>query len=202
MIKIDRPACPHPASLQNKTSYKHAENKAALIASTHGKCMYCEAHITHTQFGDVEHIKPKAVFTDQEFEWSNLGFCCSVCNNSKGDSYEPTGPMIDPYAEDPSQYIFAYGPHLLPLNNGARARVTIETVKLNRPQLLEKRTERIGQLEKLIGRIAEQPNETLRRAAIDIVFEETSSKSEYSFTGRTAALSLLEQIAGVGVEKK
>ena len=81
MIKLDRPSCPNPRAL-TKGDYKHPDNKIALKNSTFGKCMYCESKITHIDYGDIEHIKPKSKYPTLKFTWSNLGFACTVCNRT------------------------------------------------------------------------------------------------------------------------
>ena len=77
--------------------------------------MYCESKITHIDFGDVEHIKPKSPskFPELEFEWENLGIACGKCNLAKHDKYFVETPFIDPYLEEPSDHLAAVGTLLL-----------------------------------------------------------------------------------------
>jgi uncharacterized protein (TIGR02646 family) len=95
MRKIQHPTCPSPSKLAG--NYKFPENKEALISASHSKCAYCESKVDHVYPGDVEHLKPKSIFPELEFSWPNLGYVCSVCNNSKNDFYSTTTPLIDPY---------------------------------------------------------------------------------------------------------
>jgi group II intron reverse transcriptase/maturase len=55
------------------------------------------------RFGDVEHIKPKAIFPVLEFEWENLGFVCARCNNAKRDFWSDETPVIDTGADPADQ---------------------------------------------------------------------------------------------------
>jgi 5-methylcytosine-specific restriction endonuclease McrA len=85
MIKLNRPQCPNQEAL--RTNYKHPDNKAALISASYDKCMYCESKVSHTYYGDIEHIRPKSRFPDLEFSWDNLGYVCARCNGYKSDKY-------------------------------------------------------------------------------------------------------------------
>jgi uncharacterized protein (TIGR02646 family) len=73
--------------------YAHPSVKQALCAAQHGKCAFCESCLTHTGYGDVEHLRPKAGSKQRPqdalrrpgyywlaYEWSNLFFSCELCN--------------------------------------------------------------------------------------------------------------------------
>lgn len=73
--------------------YGHPSVKKALRKCQHDKCCFCESKISHIQYGDVEHFRPKAGFrqlaTDPltapgyywlAYDWSNLFLCCQLCN--------------------------------------------------------------------------------------------------------------------------
>lgn len=73
--------------------YAHPDVKSELIGIQHGKCCFCESRITHVDFGDIEHFRPKAGFRSAPeddlqrpgyywlaYEWANLFFCCALCN--------------------------------------------------------------------------------------------------------------------------
>ena len=80
--------------------------KQALQKAQHGKCAFCESKITHIAYGDVEHFRPKAGYRQcpkdplvrpgyyrLAYEWSNLFFCCTLCNQRfKGNHF----PLADP----------------------------------------------------------------------------------------------------------
>lgn len=67
--------------------------KDALIEAQHEKCFLCESKITHIDYGDVEHFRPKKAFRqgDKEslvrpgyywlaYDWKNLFLACKLCN--------------------------------------------------------------------------------------------------------------------------
>lgn len=148
MRRLHRPACPNPNALQ--TNYKYPENKAALQAASHGKCMYCESQVAHISFGDVEHIRPKAAgkYPHLEFEWTNLGYCCTRCNNAKKDQFDEACPLVNPYMEDPSEHLIAFGAIVRHKAGSERGAITIKTVDLNRAELVERREVRISEMQK------------------------------------------------------
>lgn len=186
MIKIDRPDCPYPKALEDG-NYKHKRNKDALINASSGKCMYCESKVTDVYFGDVEHIKPKQMekFKHLEFEWSNLGFSCAVCNNNKQMKYKEDLPYVNPYEEDPEFFFIAAGNILFNRLGDERADITIKEIDLNRPPLLEHRLEEIKRLNNLIDRAYRTSNPTLRKMAIEEIEEEIAPDKEYSLFLRT-----------------
>lgn len=187
MIKLSRPDCPHPAAL-DAGNYKHPTNKEALVKASNGKCMYCESIITHIDYGDVEHIKPKAAgkFPELEYEWSNLGLVCGKCNNEKSDKFYAEAPFIDPYTEDPSEHLIALGTMIAQRNGSVRGEVTIREIALNRPELLEKRLVRMNMILVALNAAYRTPVEVLRKAALDELSKEANSDKEYSLIVQAA----------------
>lgn len=181
MIKISRPPCPRPDRLAS--DYKYPENKEALIQASYGKCMYCEASVRDVSFGDIEHIKPKSRFAALEFQWENLGFVCSRCNNSKSDKYEELMPYIDPYTENPQDFLVASGSMILQKQGNSRGEITIRDIGLNRPDLVEKRLEALNHLQKSIDACFRTP-EPLKTNLINELINEVGSDKEFSFVLR------------------
>ncbi len=80
-----------PPTFENKI-YGHPEVKDALRAAQHDKCCFCEAKLGHTQFGDIEHFRPKKQAQQDHvgpatvgyywlaYAWTNLYLSCEVCN--------------------------------------------------------------------------------------------------------------------------
>lgn len=80
--------------------------KQELIAIQHGKCCFCESKITHVDYGDVEHFRPKAGFVQKDvdplerpgyywlaYDWSNLFLSCALCNQLHKKNLFP---LLDP----------------------------------------------------------------------------------------------------------
>lgn len=157
MIKLDRPPCPCLKSL--KKNYKHSRNKTALKSASYGKCMYCECKVDHVYPGDIEHIKPKSKFKHLEFEWDNLGYVCSICNNKKGDHFDLDTPLINPYDEYPEKYITFSGTCIMEKRGSERGDLTIKIIDLNRKELVEKRLEKQNQLRDTINHCFRSKNQ-------------------------------------------
>lgn len=184
MVRLERPPCPDLASLA--TNYKVSVNKQALMNASQSKCMYCESRVTHIYFGDVEHIRPKDRFPELEYEWENLGFVCAKCNNSKRNKWFDKTPFIDPYSEDPSDGIAALGQWLFSRPGSDRGRVTVHEIQLNRPELLERRLEKLHRIQEILDLIAEAPNNAVRKALSSRIEAELDSGAEYLLVARTA----------------
>ena len=92
--------------------YKHDDIKEALATKMfHGKCAYCEAKITHIDYGDIEHFRPKDTFPLLAVEWENLLLACRVCNGAafKGTKFPldaSANPLlINPCKDEPNNHL-------------------------------------------------------------------------------------------------
>ncbi len=76
--------------------------KEALIKAQHDKCFLCESKITHIDYGDVEHFRPKKAFQQNAkkkliypgyywlaYDWKNLFLACRICNQRHKKSLFP-----------------------------------------------------------------------------------------------------------------
>lgn len=181
MIKLNRPACPYPQALTNN-DYKHPKNKEALKNASYDKCMYCESKISHIDFAHVEHIKPKSQgkFPHLEFDWNNHGYACPKCNNAKSDKYFNGCEFINPYDENPSEYLIPMGAFLFHKQGSERGEITINEIELNRVDLVEKRTNRISDIRKAIDSCFRTSNPALKSLALAALKEEANEDKEYS----------------------
>ena len=142
--------------------------------------MYCEEKILSSQFGDIEHIKPKSKFQELEFEWNNLGLVCSKCNSAKHDKYDEETPFINPYDEDPESNIVAAGATLWAKQGSERGELTISEITLNRNELIEKRYEKIKTIKKAINECFRTKNKNLTKNALEELKKESDGDKEYS----------------------
>jgi hypothetical protein len=194
MIKLDKSAV--PAVLQTSASkwtaellaagdkgkakntrYGHPEVKAALIAETNGKCAYCESKLLHIAYGDVEHIVAKALDPNLAYEWSNLTIACDKCNTAKSDKEG----LLDPYTDDLSSAVEFAGPWIAARVGSDLGNVTVVVLGLNRPELMERRTEKLDALRRQLEVILKTANANRRQLLLDAFLEEaTSPKTEFS----------------------
>lgn len=180
MRKLQRPPCPNPKAL--KTNYKYPENKKALQDASHGKCMYCESKVAHIAFGDVEHFRPKAAdkYPNLEFEWTNLGYCCTRCNNTKKDQFDEDCTLIDPYTEDPNQHLLAFGSIVRHKAGSERGAITIKTVDLNRAELIERRNIRLSEIQNAIDACYRTKSKDVRNNLLASLACEANDDKEFS----------------------
>lgn len=182
--------------------YNHPEVKAALRAMFAEKCAYCEHAISVGYYGDIEHFRPKALFPDQTFSWTNLLFSCAICNNAahKADYFplaaDGSPLLIDPTdpADDPADHlIFRYDPvtsYALVYGTDARGGLVEQIFDLNgtrgRKELLQHRSRHIKRLWVLV-KLAQEGDEE----AIDVLREACMPDAEYA----AAARALCESFA-------
>jgi len=164
--------------------YRDPAVKAHLVAEAHGKCVYCESKITHVYFGDVEHLKPKALYRAEQLDIDNLALACAQCNNAKRDFWDPHTPLLNPYVDDPAEELVALGFIVARRPGRQRARITIEKLALNRPALVERRKERIELLENLADQYVLAPEGSLKELLRDELCRQAADDSEYAMIVR------------------
>ncbi|MGH9544309.1 MAG: HNH endonuclease [Terriglobales bacterium] len=165
-------------------SYRDPVLKGHLVLEAYGKCVYCESKITHLYFGDIEHIKPKSQFPAERLDVGNLALACAVCNNSKGNCWDDAVPLLNPYLDDPATELLALGYLVVRRPGHVRARVTIETLQLNRPELIERRKERIEMLQPLADQYAESQIASVKELLRIELCRYASDAAEYAFIVR------------------
>lgn len=173
-----------------KSKYRHPDIKKVLVQETYGKCAYCESKLTHIAYGDVEHIVPKSTKPEATFDWDNLTLACDICNTNKSDKFSHGAGFIDPYLKDPSQHFYFLGPLIYAKPGDADARLTEETLKLNRAELVERRSERIRYLRDQVEVIRHAPAH-LRDILIQILNKEANADKEYAAITKVCILTLM-----------
>jgi uncharacterized protein (TIGR02646 family) len=167
--------------------YNNNEVKAALKTECSNKCMYCESNVSHVSYEHIEHIKPKAKtkYPTLTYEWDNLGLACPICNMNKGDQYDLNLPFINPYMDNPSLYFVAIGHFIYHKHANQRAEITKRIIKLNRPELIEKRLERLESISRLIDKYHSETNLTLKAAIKAEIEIEILDDKPYSFCAKS-----------------
>ncbi len=142
--------------------YNHETVKSALIEMFNGKCAYCESHIIHIDYGDIEHFRPKSKFPVFCFDWDNLLLSCSICNGVSNKSNKfplesEGGFLINPVIENPNDFFrFEFDENtklFLLFPKDERAKTTINTIGLNREKLANIRTKELISIVELISKI-------------------------------------------------
>ncbi len=164
--------------------YRHRDVKGSLRAETHEKCAYCESRFNAVYFGDVEHIIPVDAHEHLRFNYHNLTIACAICNNNKRHYYNPAAPVFSPYDARVDTDIVAVGALMWHRNGSADGRRTIELLKLNRAELLEKREEKLKRVSDIADRYIAEPPGAIRDSYFDQVVKEAEADSEYARTVR------------------
>jgi uncharacterized protein (TIGR02646 family) len=110
-----------------------------------GCCCYCESIIEHTSFMNIEHFKPKSKYKSLCYEYSNLHYCCTVCNNRKRSTFNEL--LISPTEDNPELYIKYIGGTAKSIDNNERGIETINVLDLNRNCLKDVRSKIIKEIE-------------------------------------------------------
>lgn len=163
--------------------YRHPDIKVALEKETSKKCAYCESKIKHISFEDIEHILPKkkGARPDLYVEWTNLTLACEVCNRTnKKDYYDPNLPLVNPYVDDPDKYFIILGAMISSRDNNERGFISESTLDLNRPELVERRNERLKTMSTLLYVWAKESNPTIKDTLEKQIRKEYAPEKEYS----------------------
>lgn len=163
--------------------YNNIEIKSTLEKETNGKCAYCESKIKHVSYGDIEHILPKNAEArpDLYVEWTNLTLACEQCNRSgKRTYYDPNKPLINPYEDNPNEHFQVLGPMICYQSGDERAFITENKLKLNRPELIMRRSERIYSVEQLLFSWQRSPEGTIKDILADQLRQECMPDKEFS----------------------
>lgn len=164
-----------------KSRYRHVDIKTEVSAETNGKCAYCESHVTHQYPGDIEHIIPKSVYPRLTFLWNNLTFVCYWCNNNKRDFVDKKCKLLNPYVDNIDDHLRAFGPIVMHINNSKRGELTHSEIKLNRKELIERRSDAIKELQNLIDKYERETIIGLKGILRQEIIESSAEDKEFSF---------------------
>ena len=112
-----------------------------------GLCGYCEKRPR----GTVDHFRPKSLYPEQVYSWSNWIFACNDCNQAKSNKW-PVGGYVDPCAKSSPAHAERYfifdtqTGEILPKEDLSprrrhKAQRTIDDLKLNEQHHLKNRLE-------------------------------------------------------------
>lgn len=182
------PVIPLPSSVLTKI-------RSHLLKEFNGKCAYCESPISNVYHGDFDHFRPKSSARGMKdefslshywtlaFDWRNMYLCCEVCNRYKVNWFPVEGKraaltntflqiqklektlLIDPCHENPSLHIgYTENGMMLPLSE--KGGITIDILKLNRKDLVEKRRHAYAEMAVLIKRVIRAKKNPLKELTV------------------------------------
>lgn len=161
--------------------YRHDQIKTAVKLETSEKCAYCECKVTHQYPGDVEHIIPKSAYRRLTFIWGNLSFVCYWCNNHKRDFIDKSCKLLNPYRDQIDLHLQAFGPLIMHINQSKRGELTWREIKLNRKELIDRRTEELEDLQNLIDKYEAESSSGLKELLRQELISCTEGEAEFSF---------------------
>ncbi|MDZ7937193.1 MAG: hypothetical protein U5M53_02485 [Rhodoferax sp.] len=183
------------AARQTKIMGKVLKTLHAMTGDRH-RCMYC----LDSHGSDIEHFRPKAVYPERMYQWTNLLLCCTHCGRLKLDKFPLSGRsalLVDPTKENPWDSL-DFDPLTgnicarfdLQLNAwSAKGEKTVEVLHLDRREALS-----AGYLQTL-RRLSGAVNSALADGAIDAAKLTTTLQSEddhgllgWCFSDRAGAL--------------
>jgi len=175
-----------------KNRYNQDEVKEILKKETNCKCMYCESYISAVAPEHIEHYRPKDIYPDLTFEWSNLGLACPWCNIKKNDRFDEQCKYINPYIDVPEDHFISLGTIITHKPNDSRAQLTELELELNRPELLEARKSRIDAIIPLIDQYKAETNLLLKEVLKKNIEKEISEDKPYSMCAKAVYESLMK----------
>jgi uncharacterized protein (TIGR02646 family) len=172
--------------------YKHDEVRQILETMFYGKCAYCEAHIKHIDFGDIEHFYPKAKYPLEAIKWKNLLFACAKCNQEhKSDNFpldiDKNPLFVNPCEDEPNDHFsFEFDTItktalVIPKTDKGNATVPEKIgYGLNRAELVKLRSDFVEKLVVLAEFYNLHKNENAKR----LLLQATQSEAEYAAFAR------------------
>lgn len=190
-VVVDKIANGEAITETEKTRYRHPDIKKALIEETFGKCAYCESKLLHIAYGDIEHIHPKSQNANKLFKWSNLTLACDRCNTEKGVLLS----IVDPYIDEPAQFFEFLGPMVVPDPKNDIAVITEKSLKLNRLELMERRSDKIRYLAIQLLVLSNAKNQELKDILKkDLLSNEMSETQEFAATARSFLKVMISKV--------
>ncbi len=166
----------------HKNKYSHKDVKTQVKLETNEKCVYCESKVTHQYPGDIEHIIPKAVYPRLTVNWSNLTFSCYWCNNHKRNYVgKKEEKLINPFIDDIPKHLHFFGPLIIHINGSKRGEITWKKIELNRQELIDRRIEKIKELQNLIDKYEREDVLALKQILLNEIKEFSDFKNEFSY---------------------
>lgn len=159
--------------------YRRNDIRDALKTETFKKCAYCESKFEHVSYSHIEHILPKSRLPNLVCTWANLTLACEVCNVNKGSYYDKRASLLNPYTDKAEVEITFYGP--MAIERSDKAKLTISIIKLNRPDLLLKRYDKLQEVLNIIKLILTSgSNQAIRNALTEDLNDKLIPESEYT----------------------
>lgn len=140
--------------------YRHQHIKEALFPTSFNKCAFCECIPEEGgNFIQIEHYFPKSIYPSLCFSWDNFLPSCNKCNLAKSTLDTVAMPIVNPYVDEPSDYLYVSLLKLKSLNDSKLGRDTIKELKLNSSRHINARRNLLADIENLTERLQDKMDE-------------------------------------------
>jgi 5-methylcytosine-specific restriction endonuclease McrA len=174
--------------------YRHEQIKNQLVAETNGKCCYCESKMRHVDPGHIDHILPVSKRRELICCWRNLTLACPNCNTNKNAYYDEADPLLNPYLDKLEDHLMFCGPLVAAHPYSNKGLLTVESLKLNRLELVETRIGRIEQVQSTLRSFVNEKSKSVRRYYRKALRAQIEATSEYSATLRAFVVAEIRLI--------
>jgi uncharacterized protein (TIGR02646 family) len=131
--------------------------KDQLLPNQNNECAYCGLDLGGTSEGQIEHIAPKAKYSDFTFEKENLVMACHFCNGfSKKGNYHTIQTidtkynscvfkLVHPYFDNPNEHFkwVSQDRKILISSLSEKGKYSIKIFELAEPRMCELRAKKI-----------------------------------------------------------
>jgi hypothetical protein len=144
MIKLDLPPKPIQltAELQSRLTQEYKDTgktvwkidwlKIAVSDMSFGKCCFSEIRLgEESKYMEIEHFHSKRRYPDEVMEWGNLMPSCKKCNGTKLEHDTLNEPIVNPFVDNPKDYLFFKNYRYYPKNKNEIGHRTIDVLGLN-----------------------------------------------------------------------
>jgi len=100
-----------PIRTCTKIYKNYSSFKQYIIKDFNNRCGYCDDLDKFNGGGNnyqIDHLKPKKLFSELETDYDNLVYCCPFCNRAKWDKWKNNG-FVDPCTNLYDEHLERYG---------------------------------------------------------------------------------------------
>lgn len=144
MIKLDLPEKPIQLTVDlqarltqefkdtGKSVWKIDWLKEVVSDMSFGKCCFSEIRLgEESKYMEIEHFHPKRLYPDEVMEWGNLMPSCKKCNVTKLEHDTLKEPIVNPFVDNPKDYLFFKNYRYYSKNKNEIGHRTIDVLGLN-----------------------------------------------------------------------
>lgn len=168
----------NPKARPDHSKYAHQQIEDLLYEMSNGKCFYCEYKVPKGD-REVDHFVEVAIDPSKAYDWDNLYFSCSNCNDKLDHLTIPVTNVLNPCRdsdEEIQRHITFVEEQIRPVDASKKGLDTIKKYKLD-SELQDLRRGRC--LRSLMGKVIKIQKEMIAEGRHDLSEEEKRSILNY-----------------------